>query len=223
MTLQPVGQGQEDEGGVEAVALAPEGAVEQNGGEEQKAGEGEGRGGLAFGKGPAGQPETGVGQEDIKDDGEDLDEVEVGHPQIGKGRQEIEVGDVIVPHLFSYGEKAAVFPEKLGPGGEEVVIVAGGVFQRDHPDEDRRPQGEEAAEEGPPGEIGVDQQGEGQKADGEKEEKEGQLGGGGALLEPEALQQTGDEKDGAAARPYEVKEPVPARKLVHYAASSVRV
>ena len=96
MAVQRVGQGQKGEGGIEAVALAPVGAVEDHRGEKQQDGKGGGIGVFSTEHPPC-QPPAGKGQQQVKDHGQGLDKVEVGDGQIRKGSQKIEVRDVVVP------------------------------------------------------------------------------------------------------------------------------
>lgn len=133
--LQRIRQSQKGQGGIHAVTLAPVGAVEGDGGEEQKDSKGAGKG-VRLGGDMAGQARAGEDQEKVKEEGEGFDEVEVWDGEVGEGSKKVEVGDVVVADGLAEGGKAAVVPEKLYPVGEKVDVVIGLVAQ--HGDADRQ-------------------------------------------------------------------------------------
>ena len=79
---------QQERGDIETVTLAPDGAVEKDGGEEQRGEKGRQQTGTAFGE-TAAEQKNAPGQQHIQEGTEKLDEVEVIHGQQGEERKEI--------------------------------------------------------------------------------------------------------------------------------------
>ena len=116
------------EGGVYAVALSPQSAVEINGGEEERDEEGAENGGSVIFE-YVYEPCHTPGENKVEENAEKLYEVKVGNVQIGKGGEEIEIGKVIIAHALRKSTKASALAVELDPAGEKIVIVSGAVIK----------------------------------------------------------------------------------------------
>ena len=134
----------EQKGGVDGVALGPAGAVEHHRGQQQEQAEGGGRLGAVVRAEETAQPEAAPGEHHIKEHGEEFNQVEIGHIQIGEGGEKIEVGDIVVPHAVLESGKAAVVPEIGRPGAQKVVVIVGAVIQTQNPVEKGCPHWQQA-------------------------------------------------------------------------------
>ena len=99
-----------------------EGAVEDRRGEKEQREKAAQPGGPALGV-PAQQQHGGPGQKHIKENAQQLDQVQVPDAGIGEEGQKIEVGDIVVPHRHGQGPEAPVGPEKVHPFGEKILVV----------------------------------------------------------------------------------------------------
>ena len=127
------------------------------------------------------QPQAAPGQNHIKEDGEQLDEIQVGDRQIGDGGQKIEVGHIVVADGQLDGPKAAVVPEGGHPLGQEDGVVVRYIVQQDRPQEKGQAYGEQRGPEGAGGVACPVDQPKCQQGDGRQQEKDRRLGAGAAL------------------------------------------
>ena len=133
----------ERQGTVQCVALAPQGAVEHHSGQQQQDAEAYQGTDAVFAGEVTYQPQAAPGQQHIKQDGEELDEVQVGDRQVGDGGQEIEVGHIIVADGQLDGSEAAVVPEGGHPLGQEDLVVICRIVQQDCPEEEGQADGQQ--------------------------------------------------------------------------------
>ena len=127
-------------GGVDAVALAPVGPVQQHRGEQQGYQKAHQPRVIRAGRVPD-EAQHPPGQEHIEQHGEQLDEIEVPDAGIGNQSEEIEVGDVVVPHAPPQGGNAAVVAVKLHPALQKILIVQRLVLHAQPPQQHRRRDG----------------------------------------------------------------------------------
>ena len=137
----------EGEGAVQGVALPPERAVEYHRRQQKKQAEAEQGAVRALRREMPHQPEAAPGQHHVKQNGEELDEVQVGYGQIGDGGKKIEVGCVIVADRQLHGREAAPIPEGRGPLGEEHLVIGGLVVQQQGPEEEGQPNGQQGVQQ----------------------------------------------------------------------------
>ena len=113
---------EDPEGDIDAVALAPAGAVEHHGGQEQHGEEaGEEPGGLLR-EDPA-EEHRAPGEQYVEKAAQELDQIQVADGEVGAGGEEIEVGDVVIADLLAQRAEAAIVAEIGGPAGEEVLVI----------------------------------------------------------------------------------------------------
>ena len=131
--------------GINGVALAPICPVEHHRGQQQRRAKGD-QGSCAplpFPHEGTDQPQTAPSQHNIPQDGEQLDEIQVRHTQIGDGGHEIEVGHVVVPHAARDGGKTTIFLKIDVPVVQKVLIIQAGVVQAQRPNQHSRPNGQQ--------------------------------------------------------------------------------
>ena len=167
----------EGEGAVQGVALPPERAVEYHRRQQKKQAEAEQGAVRALRREMPHQPEAAPGQHHVKQNGEELDEVQVGYGQIGDGGKKIEVGCVIVADRQLHGREAAPIPEGRGPLGEEHLVIGGLVVQQQGPEEEGQPNGQQGVQQ--PGTVQAlpAEQPQRQGGQGQQEQKDGQMSG----------------------------------------------
>ncbi len=107
---------------VYAVALTPERAVEIYCGKKQYHEEAEqltGPAALYYADESCG----GVGEDDVEQNAQQLDEVQIAYAGIGEQREEIEIRNVIVADRVFQRREAAVYAEIFHPAGEKGLII----------------------------------------------------------------------------------------------------
>lgn len=147
LSLQSGDKGVEEEGGVDAVALAPTGTVQYHGGQQKNGAEGE-EGGVALPLKMPDQPEPAPGQEHVEENGKELDSVEIMEGKVGKGGHKVKIRYIIIAHRQIQGGKTAVFPEKSGPLFQENLIILALVVKEEGPEKEGQGQGEKGPEQG---------------------------------------------------------------------------
>ena len=124
---------EQGEGDIDAVALAPDGAVERHGGPEEHGEVDEEQPHPAAGEEP-GQTHGPEGKQHVEKGGKQLYKIEVVRPEIGEEREEVEVRHIVVAHRTGERGEAPVIPEVLYPAGEEVLIVQRLAAEKERPD-----------------------------------------------------------------------------------------
>ena len=163
--VQHAGGGVDAKRAVNAVALAPEGPVQHRRGQQQGGGKGDqgSRAPLAFPGQGTHQPVTAPGQDHVEDNGEQLDQVQVGGGEVGDEGHKIKVGHVIIPHGVGHRLEAAVLLEVGVPVGEEVFVVCPGVVQAQGPEQHGRADGQQQDQQRVPPAALPPEQGQGQR------------------------------------------------------------
>ena len=193
----------EHQGAVQGVALAPEGPVGHHRGQQQEQAEAQQGTVLVLRGEVPHQPEAAPGQNPVKEDGEQLDQIQIRDGQVGDGGQEIEVGGVVVADGQLHGGKAAAVPERGCPLGQEHLVIGGLVVQQQGPQENRQPDGQQGGQHLLPAQAQAAQQPEGQPGQGQQEEIYGGVGGRPAQGERPGGQQAQPQQKQPGPRPGE--------------------
>ena len=131
----------EHQSAIQAVALGPAGPVENHRGQEQQHTEAEQRPQALPGTQPPHQPQASPGQHHVEENGNQLNQVQVGDGYIGDEGQKVQIGGVVVANGHFHGREAAVFPKKRHPSGEEVQVIRRLVVQEHGPQEEGQANG----------------------------------------------------------------------------------
>ena len=130
---------QHREGGVNAVTLPPQRAVEHDRRPEQheeKAGQPPGRGADKAPRELHGRPR----EHHVEETAQQLDEVQIGDRRAGEQRQKEEVRYIIIPDRHSQRGETPVLAEKVHPDRQKVLIIQSFIRQAEPTQHERRRQ-----------------------------------------------------------------------------------
>ena len=137
------------ESAVNAVALAPVRAVEHHGGEEERHEKGAQNLAVIV-REQAGQAQHAPGQHDIKENAEQLDEIEVADGAVREEGEEIQIRNIVVSDVPFQTPEASLFSQRFYPTGQKILIIQRLMLHANTPQHHGRQDQRRGGEQGTP-------------------------------------------------------------------------